>query len=88
MSNIWDFQLLKSVQIFPNGYYIDRIGEPLGPFDPTDAQWTLPEYEPLYKDILTENPDDDGIKIEATKKKMSKCCFNCGSDAHGIKAQF
>lgn len=80
-----DFKIIQSVQIFSNGYYIDRIGEPIGHFDPKDANWTLPEYQALYRDILTDNTDEDLVKVEASKKKMLKCCFNCGSDGHAIK---
>ena len=48
-----EFRIIQSVQIFPDGYVLDRIGEPIGPFEPKDAHWSLPEYEALYKDLLT-----------------------------------
>ena len=48
-----EFRIIQSVQIFPEGYVLDKIGEPLGPFEPTDAHWSLPEYQALYKDLLT-----------------------------------
>lgn len=81
-----DFKIIQSIQIFPDGYIVDRIGEPIGSLDPKSAKWTLPVYEGLYKDTLSENVEEDLVKVEATKKKMSKCCFNCGSEKHGIAA--
>jgi len=79
-----EFKVIQSVQIFPNGYYFDRIGEPIGAFEPKDAFWVMPEYQAIYRDVLTENPEDDLGKIESSKKKMAKVCFNCGAEGCSI----
>lgn len=82
-----DFSIIQSIQVFKDSYIVDKIGEPVGSkTNARDASWTIPEYTPLYKQLLGENPEEDKAKLEEARKKLSKCCFNCGSEDHGIAA--
>ena len=66
---------------------MDKIGEPVGTNTSAEAaNWTIPEYNTLYKQLLGSDPEEDQAKLEEAKKKLSKCCFNCGSEDHGIAA--
>ena len=60
---------------------MDKIGEPIGTKTSADAaNWRIPEYDSLYRHLLGSNPEEDQAKLEEAKKKLSKCCFNCGSE--------
>ena len=81
-----DFTIIQSVQIFTSDFIVDKIGEPIGNLHSAEeANWKIPEFQSLYKDLLGENAEDDTQKIEAAKKKIANVCFNCGSEIHGIK---
>ena len=47
-------------------------------FYPTDSV--------LYKDTLGQDTENDLAKLEERKKKLSKCCFNCGDENCSIAA--
>ena len=40
----------------------------------------------LYKDTLGQDMENDLAKLEERKKKLSKCCFNCGDENCSIAA--
>jgi len=75
-----DHTIIQSVQVYPDEFIVDKIGEPIGGKDPIGARWEVPSYDTLYKDTLCEDPDEDLKKLEERKSKLSKCCFNCGDE--------
>jgi len=82
-----EFVVMQSVHIFPDGHVLDRIGEPLDKnSNPESSKWIIPSYESLYKDMLTENIDDDTAKFDKMKSKILNICFNCGSEKCSIAA--
>jgi len=74
-----DHTIIQSVQVYPDEFIVDKIGEPIGNHhDPRGARWEVPDYDTLYKDTLALDPEEDLKKLEERKSKLSKCCFNCG----------
>lgn len=74
-----DHTIIQSVQVYPDEFIVDKIGEPIGHHDnPRAARWEVPDYDTLYKDTLALDPEEDLKKLEERKSKLSKCCFNCG----------
>jgi len=80
-----DFTIIQSIQVFKDAFIVDKIGEPIGTKTSADAaNWRIPEYDSLYRHLLGSNPEEDQVKLEEAKKKLSKCCFNCGSEECSI----
>ena len=64
-----------------DSFIVDKIGEPVGTKTSANAaSWRIPEYDSLYRHLLGSDPDEDRAKLEEAKKKLSKCCFNCGDE--------
>ena len=49
-----DHTIIQSVQVYPDEFIVDKIGEPIGGKDPIGARWEVPSYDTLYKDTLCE----------------------------------
>ena len=81
-----DYTIIQAVQIFNSDFIVDKIGEPIGDLhSASDANWKIPEYTTLYRDLLGPDAAEDTQKIEAAKKRMANVCFNCGGGDHAIK---